>query len=69
MENIRIPDGKKSGSRMEKNPDPETGMNIPDNFSASLETVFKVKILKLFYADPRPGIWNIFDPRSGMEKF
>ncbi len=54
---------------MEKNPDPETGMNIPDNFSASLETVFKVKILKLFYADPRPGIWNIFDPRSGMEKF
>jgi hypothetical protein len=37
-------------------------MNIPDHFSESLETVFRVKntILKLFDAD--------LDTRSGMEK-
>jgi hypothetical protein len=29
------------GSRMKKNPDP--GMNIPDHFSESFETVFWVK--------------------------
>jgi hypothetical protein len=35
--------GRKSGS----------GKNIPDNFCESLETVFRLKILKFFYADPR----------------
>jgi hypothetical protein len=34
-----------SGSRMRKiNPYPGPGMNIPDNFSESLDTVFRVKI-------------------------
>ncbi len=37
---IRDPD---TGSGMAKNPDPRSGMNIPDNFSESLETVFRVK--------------------------
>jgi hypothetical protein len=30
-------------------------MNIPDNFSESLETDFRVKILKFFDADSDPG--------------
>jgi hypothetical protein len=38
---IRDPD---PGSYMEKNPDPGSGMNIPDYFSESVETVFWVKI-------------------------
>ncbi len=41
--------GKKSGS----------GMNNPNHISESLETIFWVKILYFFYADPA----------SGMEKF
>jgi hypothetical protein len=47
--------GEKSGS----------GMNIPDHFSESLETVLVRKILKLF----DPVIRNLFDPGSGKEKF
>jgi hypothetical protein len=43
--------GKKSGSG--------SGMNNPDHISESLETIFCVKILKFFEADPG----------SGMEKF
>jgi hypothetical protein len=43
--------GKKSGSG--------SGMNHPDHISDSLETIFWVKILKFFDADPG----------SGMEKF
>jgi hypothetical protein len=39
--------GKKFGSG--------SGMNVPDNFSESLNTVFRVKILKFFDADPDPG--------------
>jgi hypothetical protein len=39
-----IRDGKKSGS----------GMNIRDNFSKSLETVLRLKILKFFDANPDP---------------
>jgi hypothetical protein len=35
---------KKSGSR--------SGMNNPDHISESLETIFWVKILKFFEADP-----------------
>jgi hypothetical protein len=38
-------------------------MNIPDNFSQNLETVFRVKILKFFL------IRDLFHPGSGMEKF
>jgi hypothetical protein len=33
---------------LEKNPDPGSGINIPDNFSESLETVFRVKNPKNF---------------------
>jgi hypothetical protein len=42
-----IRDGKKSGS----------GMNIPDHFSESLETVFWIKntLFYFFEADPAPG--------------
>jgi hypothetical protein len=55
---------------MEENPDPDLGsrMNIPDNFSESLETVFWVKIFQFFDADPiflirDPG-WKNSDPGS-----
>jgi hypothetical protein len=41
--------GKKSGS----------GMNNPDYISESLKTIFWVKILKFFHADPRSGIGKI----------
>jgi hypothetical protein len=55
----------------EKNQDPGPGINIPDNFSESLETVFRVKILKVFNDDPDPGsgIFFTLDPGSRMEKF
>jgi hypothetical protein len=43
-------------------------MNILDNISKSLETIFWVKTLKFFYADADPGSGNLFDPESGMEK-
>jgi hypothetical protein len=61
---IRIRDlgeGKKSGS----------GINIPDNFFDILETVFRVKILIFFDADPDPGseIFLTLGPGSVMEKF
>jgi hypothetical protein len=42
-------------------------MNILDHISESLETMFGLKILKLFDADPGSGIF--FDPESGMEKY
>jgi hypothetical protein len=48
---------KKSRSR--------SGMNIPDHISESLETIFCVKILKFFYADPDQGSGIFFDPGSG----
>jgi hypothetical protein len=37
-----------------QDPDQGTGfgMNNPDHFSESIETVFWVKLLKFFYADP-----------------
>jgi hypothetical protein len=48
---------------MGKNPDPgsESGMNIPDCFSESLETVLLVinMVPKFFDADPDPG-WEKF---------
>jgi hypothetical protein len=46
--------GRKSGSG--------SGMNSPDHISESLETIFWVKILKFFGADPG---WEKFG--SGME--
>jgi hypothetical protein len=55
--------GKKSGSGIKKN---------PNHISESLETIFWVKILKFFDADPDPGseifltLWDgkISDPGS-----
>jgi hypothetical protein len=46
-------------------------MKILDHISASLETIFWVKILQFVDADsdPDPGSGNLFDPISGMEKF
>jgi hypothetical protein len=49
--------GKKFGSG--------SGMNNPNHISESLETIFWVKVLKFFDADP--GLKK-FDPGSGMEK-
>jgi hypothetical protein len=51
----------------------ESGMNIPDHFSQSLETVLVLKILKFFDADPGfeifltrdPG-WKNSDPGFGI---
>jgi hypothetical protein len=37
-------------------------MNIPDNFSESLETIFGVKNVLFFDADADPGSRNLFDP-------
>jgi hypothetical protein len=50
------------GSAMGKNqdPDPGSGMNIPDHISESLELIFWIKILKFFDA--------YVDSESGMEK-
>jgi hypothetical protein len=54
--------GKKSGSG--------SGMNNPDHISEYLQTIFWVKILKIFYADPEwtkcGSGWKKFG--SGMEK-
>jgi hypothetical protein len=61
------------GFGMGKNsdPDPGPGMNIPDQFSESLETVFRAKLLKVFDADSDPAsvILLTLDPGSRMEKF
>jgi hypothetical protein len=42
-------------------------MNIPEHISESLETIFWVKILKFFDADPDPEIFLTRDP--GWKKF
>jgi hypothetical protein len=49
------------GSGMGKNqdPDPGSGMNNPDHISESMETIFWVKILKFFDADPGSGVEKI----------
>jgi hypothetical protein len=46
-------------------------MNKQDHSSESLETIFRVKILKFFDADPGSGIRDRknSDPGSEMEKF
>jgi hypothetical protein len=53
---------------MGKDLDPGSGMNIPDHISESLETIFRIKILKFFDADvdPEPGSGYLFDPGSGI---
>jgi hypothetical protein len=45
-------------------------MNIPDHISESLETIFRVKILKFFdrtrIRDPVSGIFLTLDPGPGI---
>ncbi len=48
---------------------PGSGMNIPDHLSESSETVFRVKVLKIFSCGSGTGTQNLFDPGSRMEKF
>ncbi len=45
--------------------------DILDHISDGFETIFGIKILKFFDADPDPGsgIFLTLDPGSGMEKF
>jgi hypothetical protein len=45
-------------------------MNNPYHISESFKTLFWVKILKFFDADPGSGMKKIriWDPRSGMER-
>ncbi len=43
-----------------------SGVNNPDHISESLETIFLVKNTQTLWCGS--GIWNIFDPGSGMEK-
>jgi len=53
------------GSWLGKNPDPGSGINIPDNFFESLETILRDgNIKKKIYADPDPGsgIFLTLDP-------
>jgi hypothetical protein len=45
-----------------------SGKKIPDHISETLETIFWVKILKFFDADPGSGIFFTLDLGSGMEK-
>ncbi len=42
-------------------------MNIPNHISERLETLFWLKILKFFDADPGSG--NLFDLDPGWKKF
>ncbi len=42
-------------------------MNFPDNIFKSLETIFWVRILEFFDADPDPGSGNLFGPGSGIQ--
>ncbi len=51
---ITYPDGKKSRS----------GMNIPDHFPESLETILRVKNTKILLGGSGSGIRNLFDPGS-----
>ncbi len=52
------------GSGMGEKSRSGSGMNILDHTSESLETIFWVKILKFFNADPGSG--NLLDPGSGI---
>jgi len=55
---------KKSGA----DPGSVSGMNNPDHISESLETIFWVKILKFFDADPGSGIEKM-RIRDGKTRF
>jgi hypothetical protein len=57
----------KSGSGIDPDPGFVSGMNIPDNISESLETIFGVKILNFFDVDGDPVIFLTLDP--GWKKF
>jgi hypothetical protein len=51
-----------------QDPDPASGMNIPDHISESLETIFGLKIIRcgsgiFFTLDPG---WKNSDPGSGI---
>jgi hypothetical protein len=39
-----------------------SGLNISGHISESLETIFRLKILKFFDADPASGIFLTLDP-------
>jgi hypothetical protein len=56
---------------MDKNqdPDPVSGMDISGHISESLETIFGLKVLQFFNADPGSGIFFTLEPGSGKEKF
>ncbi len=61
---------RKLGWVKNQDPDPGSvfGMNIPDHIFESIETIFWVKILQFFDADPvtrDPG-WKNLDPGSGI---
>jgi hypothetical protein len=43
-------------------------MNIPDHISENIETIFWVKILKFFDADPGSGIFLTLDPGPWLIK-
>ncbi len=49
-----------SGSGMGKKSGSGSGMNEPDHISESLETIFGVKIIKFFDADPGSGMEKTF---------
>jgi hypothetical protein len=51
-----------SGSAMNKNPEPGSGMNIPDHISESLETIFGLKLLEFFDAYPGSRTEKNSDP-------
>jgi hypothetical protein len=53
--------GEKSGSG--------SGRNKPDHISESLQTIFWVKILKFFDADPGSGMEKIWIRDPGWKKF
>ncbi len=55
--------------RGRKNAGTGSGMNIPDHFSESLDTVFWVKIILILWCWSGSGIRNLSDSGSGMEKF
>jgi hypothetical protein len=44
-------------------------MNNPDHISESLETIFRVKMLKVFDADPESGMEKIWILDPGWKKF
>jgi hypothetical protein len=54
---------------MDKNSGSESGMNNPDHISGSLETIFCVKILKFFDADPGSGNRGGKNSDTGWKKF